>query len=63
MAPSPYLREQMRAFRSDIRLIPNGLWLERYPFRHRTQVRPRLVWLRALHSIYNPLMAVETFII
>jgi len=60
VAPSPYLREQMRAFRSDIRLIPNGLWLERYPFRHRTQVRPRLVWLRALHSIYNPLMAVET---
>ena len=59
-APSAYLREQMRGFRPDIRLIPNGLWLQRYSPRERAQTRPKLVWLRALHSIYNPVMAVET---
>ena len=59
-APSPYLQEQMRVYRPGIRLIPNGLWLERYPSRDRAQIRPKLVWLRALHSIYNPVLAVET---
>lgn len=59
-APSDYLREHMKRFRSDIRLIPNGLQLHDYQYQQRAQTRPRLVWLRALHSIYNPLMAVET---
>lgn len=58
--PSAYLREHMRVFRPDIRLIPNGLWLQNYASRDRAQTRPRLVWLRALHSIYNPVLAVET---
>jgi glycosyltransferase involved in cell wall biosynthesis len=59
VAPSKYLASQLRPHRPDIRLIPNGLDLANYPYRQRVRVRPRLVWLRAFHSIYHPLMAVE----
>jgi glycosyltransferase involved in cell wall biosynthesis len=31
-----------------------------YPFRLRRQPRPRLLWVRAFHKIYNPVMAVQT---
>ena len=42
----------------DIRLIPNSIEMDYYPCRLRTTARPRLVWLRAFHQIYNPSMAV-----
>jgi glycosyltransferase involved in cell wall biosynthesis len=57
-APSRYLLEQLSAYRPDIRLVPNSIELEYYPYRLRTHARPRLVWLRAFHRIYNPSMAV-----
>jgi glycosyltransferase involved in cell wall biosynthesis len=59
VAPSRYLREQMSPHCGDVALIPNGLDLERYHFRERRQVAPRLMWLRALHAIYNPEMAIH----
>ena len=55
--PSQYLLEKMKPFRQDIRLIPNPLDLSKYPFRLRERPNPRLVWLRAFHSIYNPTLA------
>lgn len=59
VAPSHYLQEQMSPYCRNIELIPNGLDLQRYRFRERTNLAPRLMWLRALHSIYNPEMAVR----
>jgi glycosyltransferase involved in cell wall biosynthesis len=59
VAPSGYLREAMARCREDIEVIPNAIDLERYPFRLRARVAPRLVWLRSYHEIYNPVMAVE----
>jgi glycosyltransferase involved in cell wall biosynthesis len=56
-APSPYLLEAMKSYRSHLLLLPNPLDLQRYPFRLRSDPRPRLVWLRAFHSIYNPSLA------
>jgi len=58
-APSAYLVDRMSACRRDIRLIPNAIELADYPFRLRREPRPRLVWLRAFHRVYNPAMAVE----
>jgi glycosyltransferase involved in cell wall biosynthesis len=52
--PSRYLLEEMRGYRSDLRLYPNALDLSSYRFRVRSAPRPRLVWLRAFHSVYNP---------
>ena len=55
--PSRYLQEKMAPYREDIRLLPNPIDIERYPFRLRAQPKPRLVWLRAFHAIYNPALA------
>ena len=56
-SPSPYLARALRGFRGDIRVVPNPLDLDRYPFRLRSRARPRLVWLRAFHRIYRPELA------
>jgi glycosyltransferase involved in cell wall biosynthesis len=58
-APSAYLLEQMRPYFADIRLLPNAVDLQRYRFLERRCVRPKLVWLRAFHQIYNPTLAVR----
>jgi glycosyltransferase involved in cell wall biosynthesis len=57
--PSRYLMEGMRAYRQDLRLLPNPIGLEQYPFRLRDRPAPRLLWLRAFHEIYNPSLAPE----
>lgn len=58
-APSRYLQEGMREYCENIRLVPNPLELQHYPFRLRSTPRPVFVWLRAFHQIYNPTLAVE----
>jgi glycosyltransferase involved in cell wall biosynthesis len=58
-APSTYLLEEMRSYCAGLRLIPNAIDLARYPFRLRDRPRPRLVWVRAFHQIYDPGMAVR----
>lgn len=57
--PSRYLLEQLVAYRADLRLLPNPLQLDAYSFRPRVQPAPRLIWLRALHALYNPALAVQ----
>jgi glycosyltransferase involved in cell wall biosynthesis len=59
-SPSRYLQETLAPYRADIRLLPNALDLRGYEFSDRNTQQPRLVWLRAFHSIYNPVLAVET---
>jgi glycosyltransferase involved in cell wall biosynthesis len=56
-APSRYLREQMRSYRDDIRLLPNAVEVSAYPFHVREQPQPRMLWLRAFHRVYNPTLA------
>jgi glycosyltransferase involved in cell wall biosynthesis len=58
-APSGFLLEGLRPYRRDLRLIPNALDLPLYPFQRRTAPRPRLVWVRAFHEIYDPSLAVR----
>jgi len=55
--PSPYLLHRMRSSREDLHLVPNPLDLLTFPFRPRSHVRPRLIWVRAFHRIYNPTLA------
>lgn len=57
VTPSTYLREQMAGHRSDLLLIPNPLHLEAYDFRPRSRMAPNIIWLRAFHKIYNPMLA------
>ena len=53
-SPSPYLKEKLSSFHPNIKIIPNPIEIEKYEFRPRNQISPKLVWLRAFHEIYNP---------
>jgi glycosyltransferase involved in cell wall biosynthesis len=57
--PSGYLQERLEAYSSQIEMIPNALDLRAYPFTLRSNPKPRLVWLRALHRVYNPALALR----
>lgn len=58
-APSAFLQQEMEAYRPGIRVIPNAIELGSCPFRQRGPAGLSLVWLRAFHKIYNPVMAVR----
>jgi glycosyltransferase involved in cell wall biosynthesis len=55
--PSRYLKDELKRFRSDIVLVPNALPLASFPFRERAKPSPKLIWVRAFHSTYNPSLA------
>ncbi|MEZ5353267.1 MAG: glycosyltransferase family 4 protein [Bryobacteraceae bacterium] len=55
--PSRYLLERLVPYREDLILLPNAIDLDLYRFRQRTAPEPHLVWLRAFHRIYDPVMA------
>lgn len=59
VAPSRFLAEKIGNDNFNIRVIPNVIDLENYPFRLREKIQPRLVWMRSFHPIYNPQMAIE----
>lgn len=59
VAPSPFLRNRFLHWRPDIRVIPNAIDLHAYSPRLRAPASPRLFWLRAFHSIYQPTMAIR----
>ena len=59
VAPSGYLQQQLREYTPNIGVLPNGLDTAQFTYVHRLAAAPRLVWVRAFHSIYNPVLAVE----
>lgn len=60
VSPSGYLSDAfMREFGLPVTVIPNVLELDDYPFRPRTAVGPRLLWMRTFHEIYNPALAIR----
>ncbi len=58
-APSAYLARRFRTIRADIEVLPNPIDLERYAFRLRRPIVPRIIWLRSFHDVYDPLGAVD----
>ena len=59
VAPSPFLAFAVEPYGVTARVIPNVLDLDAYPFRLRTAPRPRVLWMRSFHELYNPLLAVQ----
>ena len=57
--PSKYLQANLLCFRDDIVYIPNGIFLSRYSYKLRENPQPALVWLRSIHQIYNPQLAIQ----
>lgn len=60
VAPSQFLVDEMAPVApGPIEVIPNVVDLASLPFRPRTTVQARLLWMRAFHPIYNPSMAIR----
>jgi len=61
VATSRYLHECFNSHGYRSIIIHNYIELIKYPFTHRRMVSPRILWVRAFHSTYNPVMAINTF--
>jgi glycosyltransferase involved in cell wall biosynthesis len=59
IAPSTYLSEAFARFGYRVEVIPNVVRMGEYTFRERNQVRPKLLWMRSFHEIYNPMLAID----
>ena len=59
LAPSAFIADAFRPWGYDVRIIPNVLNIERYPYTERASARPALLWMRTFHEHYDPLLAVE----
>lgn len=59
VSPSPYLAHHFERMEFPVRVIPNVLDLNDYPFMRRAKCLPRLIWMRTFEDTYNPELAVE----
>jgi glycosyltransferase involved in cell wall biosynthesis len=61
VVPSSFLLRWAEKIGPPVLLIPNMIEIEKYAFVPHERPRPNLLWMRAFHSIYNPLMALQAF--
>ena len=60
VSPSDYLIDAFaKANFNHIIKIPNHIDLKKYPFKLRSEIQPRLLWVRSFADIYNPEMALD----
>lgn len=58
--PSVYLKEKMQPYyHGELRVLPNPLEISFYAYRQRVKPKPTLIWLRAFHQMYNPMLALK----
>ena len=60
VCPSAFLARALEHYGFRTQIIPNSVELSLYPFRHRRELSPRLLWMRTFYPVYNPQMAVKT---
>lgn len=60
VAPSHYLLHEFeKKGYTNVLFIPNSIEINRYSFKQRNTIGPKLLWVRAFASIYNPKMAID----
>lgn len=59
IAPSNYLLKAFQHKRFKTAFIPNSIAIEKYAYKERTKIQPKLLWVRAFDKIYNPVMAIK----
>jgi glycosyltransferase involved in cell wall biosynthesis len=59
IAPSGYLKYEFEIKGYKSLLIPNVIPIANYTFKERKKITPKLLYVRAFASIYNPTMAIE----
>ena len=63
IAPSKYLLNEfnLKGYKN-VLYIPNTIEIESYNFKKRKNFEPKLLWVRAFASIYNPKMAIDVLL-
>ena len=60
ISPSNYIKSEFKTLGySNIKVIPNSIVIERYPFKKRKMDAIKLLWLRSFSALYNPNLAIE----
>jgi len=59
ISPSMYLSNFLKKYGLNVHIIPNAIQISDYPYKERSRIKPRLLWMRTFHNIYNPLMALD----
>ena len=59
VSPSLYLASEFKKYNFETVYIPNTIPIEEVPFKLRTKLEPKLLWVRAFDKIYNPEMAIK----
>ena len=59
VAPSNYLKSAFERAGYKTHFIPNTIEIGNYQFKKRTIITPKILWVRAFDSTYNPQMAVK----
>ena len=63
VSPSLYLAHEFRKYKFETVYIPNTIPIAEIPFKFRTNLAPKLLWVRAFDKIYNPAMAIKVLAI
>ena len=62
IVPSDYLFHELSSRGHVIdQIIPNFIEIDKYDFRLRKDIKPKILYTRGIHGIYNPLMAIDAF--
>ncbi|HER40298.1 MAG TPA: glycosyltransferase, partial [Salinimicrobium catena] len=62
IAPSRFLHDAFQAQGyHNLKIIPNSIILEDYPFKKRESFAPKLLWVRRFQERYNPVLTVKVF--
>lgn len=61
VSPSKYLEHFFINNGYKVIYIPNNIDLSLYNFKLRENIKPKLLYVRAFHNIYNPIMAIQVF--
>jgi L-malate glycosyltransferase len=59
VTPTEYLARAVATCGLQAHVIPNVINLAAYPFRHRHLLSPRLFWMRAFDTYYNPVLCLR----
>ncbi len=60
VSPSGYLKSEVEErFPVSVKIIPNFIHLDKYPFEPKSYDQIKLLWVRSFHKIYNPKMAIH----
>lgn len=59
VSPSHFLKHKFLEHGFPTIYIPNSIEIERYAFKKRETIKLNLLWVRSMHQIYNPEMAIK----